>query len=307
MKTRKETVITLLVMAGLWQVASLFLPEYLMPGIQALWPELVKTLSDPSTYGHIVASMLRIVAAFVFSVVVGVSLGIWMGVSLRIERHVMPALQVLMGIPALSLILVAVIWFRGAELRVFFVIVAIALPIMVLNTLDGIKGIPRELTEMLVSFRPTLWQRVHMITLPGAMPSILVGMKIALSFATRTRGVRRTDWYDARLRLSALQRVPDLQPDCCVRLDHPAGSPAVRAEQPARAAGAVVTALPRTRDDVIYVAEGSRASASARTVSAGCFDIEMLSKNFRTPALSSRDFLSLISLGVPANAKRSIR
>jgi ABC-type nitrate/sulfonate/bicarbonate transport system permease component len=90
-----------------------------------------------------------------------------------------------MGIPALSLILVAVIWFRGAEIRVFFVIVAIALPIMVLNTLDGIKGIPRELTEMLISFRPTLWQRVHMITLPGAMPSIIVGMKIALSFATR--------------------------------------------------------------------------------------------------------------------------
>lgn len=185
MKPRKETVITLLAMAGLWQVSSLFLPEYLMPGIQALWPELVKTLSEPSTYGHIVASMLRIVAAFAFSVVVGVALGIWMGVSMRIERYVMPALQVLMGIPALSLILVAVIWFRGAELRVFFVIVAIALPIMVLNTLDGIKGIPRELTEMLVSFRPTLWQRVHMITLPGAMPSILVGMKVALSFATR--------------------------------------------------------------------------------------------------------------------------
>jgi ABC-type nitrate/sulfonate/bicarbonate transport system permease component len=71
------------------------------------------------------------------------------------------------------------------ELRVFFVIVAIALPIMVLNTLDGIKGIQRELTDMLVSFRPSRWQRVWMITLPGAMPSIFVGMKVALSFATR--------------------------------------------------------------------------------------------------------------------------
>jgi NitT/TauT family transport system permease protein len=108
-----------------------------------------------------------------------------MGVNQKAERYLLPALQVLMGVPALSLILVAAIWFRMAELRVFFVIVVIAMPIMVLNTLDGIKGIQRELTEMLVSFRPDIWQRIFILTLPGAIPSILVGMKVALSFATR--------------------------------------------------------------------------------------------------------------------------
>ena len=172
-------------LVGLWQISSLFLPPYLVPGVQALWPEFLVTLSEPATYGHILASLIRIVVAFAFSVVVGVALGVWMGVSEKTERYAMPALQVLMGIPALSLILVAVIWFRGMEVRVFFVIVAIALPIMVLNTLDGIKGIQRELTDMLVSFRPSLWQRIWMITLPGATPSIFVGMKVALSFATR--------------------------------------------------------------------------------------------------------------------------
>ena len=182
---RKETVITLLVLAGLWQISSFFVPSYLVPGVQTLWPEFVTTLSDSATYGHIFASLARILAAFAFSVVVGIALGVWMGVSGKVERYVTPALQVLMGVPALSLILAAVIWFRGTEVQVFFVIVAIALPIVVLNTLDGIKGIPRDLTEMLISFRPSVWQRVWMVVLPGAMPSIFVGMKVALSFATR--------------------------------------------------------------------------------------------------------------------------
>jgi NitT/TauT family transport system permease protein len=182
---RKETAVTLLTMAGLWQISSLFLPDYLVPGLQTLWPELVTTLATPSTYGHVLASLLRIVVAFAFSVVVGVALGLWMGVRESVERYATPALRVLMGIPALSLILVAVIWFRDMEVRVFFVIVAIALPIMVLNTADGIKAIPKDLTEMLVSFRPTMWQRISMITLPGALPYIIVGMKVALSFATR--------------------------------------------------------------------------------------------------------------------------
>ena len=182
---RKETLTTLAVLMGLWQLSSLFLPSYLVPGFQLLVPELIGTLSQWETYGHILASLARIVAAFVFSVLAGVAIGIAMGVSNKMERYLMPALQVLMGIPALSLILAAVIWFRGMEVRVFFVIVAIALPIMVLNTLDGIKGIPRDLTEMLHSFRPSLWQQISMITLPGAMPAIVVGMKVALSFATR--------------------------------------------------------------------------------------------------------------------------
>jgi NitT/TauT family transport system permease protein len=182
---RTETTITLLVMAALWQTSSFFLPEYLVPGVQKLWPELLSILSDPTTYEHIVASTLRIVVAFAVSVIAGVALGIFMGVNSTVERYVLPALQVMMGIPALSLVLVAVIWFRGMELRVFFVIVVIAMPIMVLNTLEGIKGIQRELTEMLVSLRPTLIQRIFMLTLPGAMPSIIVGMKVALSFSTR--------------------------------------------------------------------------------------------------------------------------
>lgn len=182
---RKETAITLIVMAGLWQVSSLFLPEYLVPGFEKLVPELMLTLREPTTYGHILASTLRILVAFSFSVAAGVALGVMMGVNPRIERYLMPAFQVLMGVPALSLILIAVIWFRAMELRVFFVIVVIALPIMVLNTLDGIKGIHRELTEMLVAYRPSYVQRIFMLTLPGATPSIIVGMKVALSFATR--------------------------------------------------------------------------------------------------------------------------
>ncbi len=181
----KETIITLAVLAGLWQLSSLFFPDYLVPGFQSLVPELVTTLASPVSYQHIGASLVRIVVGFSISVVAGVAIGVVMGVDQRIERYLMPALRVLMGIPALSLILVAVIWFREMEVRVFFVIVAIALPIMVLNTLDGIKAIQKDLSDMLLSFRPTAWQRIRMILLPGATPYIVVGMKVALSFATR--------------------------------------------------------------------------------------------------------------------------
>jgi NitT/TauT family transport system permease protein len=185
MQTRKETVVTLVALAVLWQFSSLFFPEYLVPGFQILLPEFVTVLTTPVSYEHILASLLRIIVAFSFSVVAGVAIGIGMGVSDTAERYLIPALRVLMGIPALSLILVAVIWFRVMEVRVFFVIVAIALPIMVLNTLDGIKAIQKELSDMLLSFRPTVWQRVRILVLPGATPQIVTGMKVALSFATR--------------------------------------------------------------------------------------------------------------------------
>lgn len=182
---RRETIVTLLLLAGFWQFLSFFFPPYLLPGFQELVPQLGKTLAAPITYQHIGVSFSRTVVSLLAAVVVGTGLGVVMGISRRLESYLAPVVRFIMGVPALSWILVAVIWFRQMEVRVFFVIFAIALPIMILNTLDGIKAIPKDLYDMLLSFRPSLWQRIRMIVVPGAAPYILVGTKVALSFTIR--------------------------------------------------------------------------------------------------------------------------
>ena len=49
----------------------------------------------------------------------------------------------------------AVFWFKNPELRMFFIMVVIVVPIYALNIHDGIRAMPKEWLEMCESFRPS--------------------------------------------------------------------------------------------------------------------------------------------------------
>lgn len=184
-RVKYSTLIALLALAAVWQILSFFFPPYLIPGFQTLIPTFVDLLVRLSTYQHTLASLLRILVSFLISSAFGVGVGLIMGTDRRAEAYVLPFVRFIMGVPALSWVLIGVIWFRSPELRVFFVMFVIIFPILALNTLDGIKNTPKELYDMLLSFRPSRGQLLRMIIIPATLPYILVGAKVALSFATR--------------------------------------------------------------------------------------------------------------------------
>lgn len=181
----RASLVTFAAMAVAWQVLSFFFPPYLIPGFQAIIPNFIELIFRPSTYIHAGVSLLRILIAFALSALFGIGVGLLMGLWHRAEAYLLPLVRFIMGVPALSWILIGVIWFRSSEVRVFFVMFVITFPILTLNTLDGIKSAPKELYDMLLSFRPTTTQLLRIVLLPATLPYILVGAKVALSFATR--------------------------------------------------------------------------------------------------------------------------
>jgi len=54
---------------------------------------------------------------------------------------------------------------------------------ILLNTIDGVRGIEPGLEDVARSFRLTRRQRIFTIQLPSAAPRIFAGMRIALSIA----------------------------------------------------------------------------------------------------------------------------
>jgi len=54
---------------------------------------------------------------------------------------------------------------------------------VLLNTVDGIRGVDPESIDMARSFGLSRWQRVGRVMLPAASPQIMVGLRTALSIA----------------------------------------------------------------------------------------------------------------------------
>ena len=77
-----------------------------------------------------------------------------MGRSERLARYVYPLLNFNQGIPALSWVVIAIIWFRGIEFRIFFIMVMTTLPAFSFQVLDSYRAMSKDLFEMTLSFRP---------------------------------------------------------------------------------------------------------------------------------------------------------
>ena len=110
----------------------------------------------------------------------GLALGLLTGLSRYAELLLDTSLQMLRNIPPLAMIPLVILWFgidEGAKL--FLVALGVFFPLY-LNTVHGIRSVDPALIEMARSYGLSGWSLYRHVILPGAMPSILVGLRYAL-------------------------------------------------------------------------------------------------------------------------------
>ena len=91
----------------------------------------------------------------------------------------------LQGIPALSWVVIAIIWFHGTEFRIFFIMVMTTLPAFTFQILDAFRSMSKDLFEMTMSFRPRRWTLFRVLIVPTIVPGILTAWKVNLGNAAR--------------------------------------------------------------------------------------------------------------------------
>ena len=100
----------------------------------------------------------RILAGLAGAFLLGVALALVLNKSRSAEAYLTPVLILLQGIPALSWVVIAIIWFHGTEFRIFFIMLMTTLPAFTFQILDAVRSMSKDLFEMTVAFRPTRWK-----------------------------------------------------------------------------------------------------------------------------------------------------
>ena len=168
-----------------WEISSHFVPPYLIPNLSTLLDKFVEVVFTWKHIKHAFITILRILVALNLAFLLGAVLSIIMGFFEKLEDYILPVLHFVMGVPALSWVIFAIIWFPKVEIRILFILVACCTPNYTLEMHDGIKAIPKDLKEMLQSFRPSRWQLFRKLILPSIVPAILTSWKINVGYATR--------------------------------------------------------------------------------------------------------------------------
>ena len=182
---KRRGIISIGLLLILWEISSYFVPPYLIPNLKTILDAFINVISTWKLVRHALITILRILVALNIAFLIGTLLSIFMGIFKNLEDYVLPVLHVIMGVPALSWVIFSIIWFPEVEIRILFILVACCAPNYTLEMYDAIKAIPKDLKEMLESFRPTRRQLFSKLILPSIIPAVLTSWKINVGYATR--------------------------------------------------------------------------------------------------------------------------
>jgi sulfonate transport system permease protein len=165
-----------------WELASRsgWLSTRVLPEPASVLTAFWKLLQSGELWHHVAVSSGRALAGLAIGGGLGLLLGLLTGSFRSAETLLDTSFQMLRNIPALALIPLVILWFgidEGAKL--FLVSVGVFFPIY-LNTFHGIRSVDKGLIEMARSYGLSGWQLYRQVILPGAMPSILVGLRFSL-------------------------------------------------------------------------------------------------------------------------------
>ena len=181
----RQTFVSLLVFAACWEVLSHLAPALGIPPFAI--PSLLRIGTSIATITpiDIVVTLARVIGALIASFVLGIVLAMAMYRSEPLDKYLHPMIRLFMAVPVVSWILFAVLWFPGVEFRIGFVLVVVCGPVFLIDTLDAMRSVPRELRHMMQSFRPTTLQYFIKLMLPAIVPTIFTSWKVNISLAIR--------------------------------------------------------------------------------------------------------------------------
>ena len=129
---------------------------------------------------QILVSMKRAAAGYFLAAAVFIPLGIFMGLSPTVYRLFEVIVEMLRPVPPPVMIPVALLFFGlGDEMKIFVIFFSCAWPIL-LNTVDGVRGIDWVLLNTAKTFGLSRGKMIWQVILPACSPQIVTGLRVSL-------------------------------------------------------------------------------------------------------------------------------
>jgi len=172
-------------MVAVWEAMARFgeIPRHILPAPTKVLMTGIKLTQDGTLLPDVGISLMRAAAGFAIGGGIGFALGVAVGFS-RIAGAVLDrTVLMLRAIPFLAVLPLVIVWLGiGEGAKIFLVAFGVAFPIYT-NTVLGIRQVDPKLLELGRVTGLSTRKMITRIILPGALPSVLNGVRYALASA----------------------------------------------------------------------------------------------------------------------------
>lgn len=174
-----------IVLLLVWQLLGTFgvIDERFVPTPASIARTMYEMMVNGTLWVHLKASFIRIGSGFVIGSIVGIALGVLMGLSRWLRAALDPIVAAIYPIPKISLLPLVMVFFGLGEASKIFIIAFAVVFIVLINTMSGVMSISSIYFDVAKNYRASKLKLFTRIIVPGALPSIFVGLRLAIGVA----------------------------------------------------------------------------------------------------------------------------
>ncbi|HEX8012730.1 MAG TPA: ABC transporter permease [Casimicrobiaceae bacterium] len=172
-----------LVLVVLWQAWALATGNPRTPSPARVVVAAAQLIASGDLPLALAQSLGRVFTGFAIAALIAIPLGLAMGSLRSVERNVDPLVESFRPIAAIAILPLAILWLgTGTPAAVMIVAYAAFFPIVV-NTVAGAKRVNPTLLRAAATMGLSRFKIIRTVVVPGALPSIGVGLRIAMGVA----------------------------------------------------------------------------------------------------------------------------
>jgi putative hydroxymethylpyrimidine transport system permease protein len=170
-------------LVGGWELLAQLgeVQDYLLPApsevASALWRD--RDLLAPDAW----VTAREVLLGFALALAAGVAIALALHLSPLLRRALYPLVVASQAVPVVVIAPILVIWFGFGMTPKLVVIALICFFPVVVNTLDGLQGVDPEQVKMLRTLGASRLDLLRRLELPGALPFLFSGAKVAVAVA----------------------------------------------------------------------------------------------------------------------------
>nr|WP_241243112.1 ABC transporter permease [Paenibacillus whitsoniae] len=165
-----------------WQILGDqgFISSLLFPTPSRIVQAGVRLVETGELWGHMKISIVRALIGFALGGALGLAFGALVGLFRQTERALDPTVQMLRMVPHLAIAPLFILWFGIGETAKILLIAKGAFFPLYINTFLGIRGVDNKLFDVAKVLGFSRWKQATRLTIPAALPNILLGVRISL-------------------------------------------------------------------------------------------------------------------------------
>ena len=134
---------------------------------------------------NVFSSIGRVILAALVGIPLGIAFGILTGMNRIVSAYLEPVGIFMNSVSGIAWIPLAIVWFGVGWETTLFIMLNTIFWLLFFNTMMGVRAVPKVLVQGVQTLGGSRLDTIRQVYLPGAMPSIITGMRMSLGFGWR--------------------------------------------------------------------------------------------------------------------------